>query len=211
MPANPVSPLSGHPPDPTGTSPPGSVDAVRTAVRTRHPVDGREVLSCARFLTELDRLGHPFDVDADPTHVTASAIVVGTRGVVLHKHRRLLRWMQPGGHVDPGETPEQAVLRECVEETGLPVAHPPDGPVLVHVDVHEAAKGHTHLDLRYLVYAPADDPAPPPGESQDVAWFTWDAAGDIADDALRGALVSARRVADHQGDVPWDDREDADG
>jgi 8-oxo-dGTP pyrophosphatase MutT (NUDIX family) len=129
--------------------------------------------------------------------------VVGPRGVVLHRHRLLHRWLQPGGHVDPGETPEEAVLRECVEETGLAVTHPEGGPVLVHVDVHPAARGHVHLDLRYLVSAPDDDPAPGPGESQQVAWFSWEAAADRADESLAGALRAARRLGaarDRPGD-----------
>ena len=143
---------------------------------------------------ELDRLERPFDESADPTHVTASAVVVGRRGVILHRHRRLHRWLQPGGHIEPGETPEVAVLRECAEETGLPVAHPHAGPDLIHVDVHRASGDHVHLDLRYLVESPDLDPAPGPGESLDVAWFTWDEAMAMADDALVGALRTARRL-----------------
>ena len=172
------------------------VQRLRAAIESHQSGDGREAASCATVLAELERLDRPFDEDADLTHVTASGIVVGVRGVVLHKHRRLKRWLQPGGHIDPGEMPEEAVIRECTEETGLTVAHPPDGPLLVHVDVHEAALGHIHLDLRYLIVAPDEDPAPPPEESQEVAWFTWVAAEDIADEALRGALRSAHTVCD---------------
>lgn len=171
---------------------------VRAVVEQHRVADEREALSREIILAELDRLRRPFDQHADPTHLTASAVVVGDRGVVLHRHRRLHRWLQPGGHLDPGESPEQAMVRECREETGLVVAHPPAGPCLVHVDVHHAARGHIHLDLRYLVHAPADDPAPAPGESQDVAWFTWAEAEVLADVALAGALRSARRLIDAQ-------------
>jgi 8-oxo-dGTP pyrophosphatase MutT (NUDIX family) len=170
------------------------VGRLRAQLDAHRAVDRRESLSMAIMAAELDRLVHPFDAAVDPTHVTASAIVIGRRGVVLHRHRRLHRWMQPGGHIDPGETPDQAAIRECVEETGLAVAHPADRPILVHVDVHHAAQGHVHLDVRYVVSAADRDPSPAPGESQDVAWFSWDAAAEIADDALAGALVSARSL-----------------
>jgi 8-oxo-dGTP pyrophosphatase MutT (NUDIX family) len=152
----------------------------------------RERESQRRFLAELDRLADPFSEDADPVHVTGSAIVVGPRGTVLHLHKRLQRWMQPGGHVETGETPWDAALRESVEETGLPLHHVDGTPRLVHIDVHPAARGHTHLDLRYLLIAPDRDPRPPPGESQQVRWFTWDDAIDAADDALIDALRRLR-------------------
>ena len=165
------------------------------AVAAHLPADEREARSRAIVIDALDRLPRPFDRHADLTHVTASAVVVGTRGVVLHRHRRLHRWMQPGGHLDPGETPPVAARREVAEETGLVAHHPDGGPRLVHVDVHTAADDHVHLDLRYLLLGPDAEPAPPPGESQDVAWFTWEEAEAMADEALVGALRSARRLS----------------
>jgi 8-oxo-dGTP pyrophosphatase MutT (NUDIX family) len=167
---------------------------IRYQVRARTPVDERERHSITAFTVAFDELTAPFDEHADPVHVTASAIVVGERGVVLHLHKRLGMWLQPGGHIEAGETPWAAALREASEETGLPVAWP-DGavqPPLVHVDVHAGPRGHTHLDLRYLVHAEPVDPAPGPDESQQVAWFTWDEAIALADAGLRGALVALR-------------------
>ncbi len=118
--------------------------------------------------------------------------------MVLHLHRRLGRWLQPGGHLEPGEPPEAAAVRECREETGLPAEHASTGPRLVHIDVHPA-NGHVHLDLRYLLVTPDLDPDPPPGESPAVAWFGWDEAADLADEALSGALRAARRLIDVPG------------
>jgi len=160
------------------------VARVLAEVAARAPVDERERVSIAEVLATVPRLDRPFDVDADPVHVTGSAFVVGPRGIVLLRHRRLGIWVQPGGHVDPGESPWEAALREAVEETGLPVE--PLGPVpeLAHVDVHPGGRGHTHLDLRYLFTAGTAEPDPPAGESQEVGWFAWADAPAVAEPAL---------------------------
>lgn len=168
-------------------------DQVRCAITERVPIDAAERSSIDRTLAELDRLADPFDQESDPVHVTGSAIVVGPRGVVLLRHKRLGLWLQPGGHVDPGETPWEGALREAREETGLEVSFVEvdvDGvPPLVHVDVHAGGRGHTHLDLRYLVDGGDADPAPPEGESQEIGWFDWPAAIERASDDRLTALL----------------------
>jgi len=156
--------------------------------RQRSPVDAREARSIDTFLKELARLEHPFDEHADPVHVTGSALITSVRGVILLKHKRLGIWVQPGGHIDEGETPAEAAVREAVEETGLPVT------LLEHhavqVDVHPGPRGHTHLDLRFLCTAPSDDPRPPVDESQDVFWFSWPEAIAMADEGISGLLTA---------------------
>jgi 8-oxo-dGTP pyrophosphatase MutT (NUDIX family) len=92
-------------------------------------------------------------------HLTGSALVVDADAerTLLMLHRKLGRWFQPGGHAD-GDTALPAVaLREATEETGivgLTVVVP-----AIDVDVHEVAPPretpHLHLDVRYLVIAPA--------------------------------------------------------
>ena len=172
---------------------------LRAAVLAKEPVDDRERDSISAFVEHFDRLESPFDEHASLVHVTGSAIVVGDRGVVLHLHKRLGRWLQPGGHIEAGEMPWEGAHREVVEETGLDARHPEHGPELVHIDVHPGPRGHTHLDLRYLLYAPDADPAPPPGESQDVRWFGWDEAIEISDAGIAGALTGLRSRFEQPG------------
>ena len=167
-------------------------DRIRADVVARTPVDEREAAAIERFVELFDGLSDPFSQDADLVHVTGSGIVVGSRGVLLLKHRRLGFWLQPGGHIDPGETPWEAAVRESAEETGLvvsfagPTTH--GVPPLLHVDVHAGGRGHTHLDLRYLIDGGSADPAPPEDESQEIGWFSWDVAIELADDGVAGCL-----------------------
>lgn len=123
-----------------------------------HPGDAAAL---ARFARLLEDTPAPFSRNQyQPGHVTCSACVLDAKRahVLLLHHARLGRWLQPGGHAEPGDaTPLAGALRELREESGLAVPTPlcgPDGSALVDVDVHEIpARGeepsHLHFDLRY--------------------------------------------------------------
>lgn len=161
---------------------------LRDQITAISPVDEREQRSIDSTLERLTWPGDCFDEQSNPHHVTASAFVVSSRGVILHRHRRLGIWVQPGGHVDAGEGPEAAALRETLEETGLVASHL-DPVTLFHVDVHPGPRGHTHYDLRYVLTAPPLDPTPDLGESNEVYWFDFAAAPERAEPAMGPVLV----------------------
>lgn len=163
---------------------------IRRQVADRQPCDHRERHSIANFLEAFDLLSEPCNEFSNPVHVTASAIVVSDdrRRVLLHRHKRLNMWLQLGGHIDGDETPAAAALREAAEESGLPVEAA--SAELVHVDVHPGPRGHTHLDVRYLITAPHVAPRPPAGESQQIDWFHWHVAIGMVDVGVEGALRS---------------------
>jgi len=161
---------------------------LRQQLQRLTPVDAREDLSLSLTLDRLTWPGDPFSETENDHHVTASSFVISSRGVILHRHRRLGIWVQPGGHVDAGESPEAACLRETIEETGL-VVHHLEPVVLFHVDVHPGPRGHTHYDLRYVLVGEPLDPRPPENESPDVFWFDFDAAVERAEPTLAAALM----------------------
>jgi 8-oxo-dGTP pyrophosphatase MutT (NUDIX family) len=172
----------------------------------RHrPADAAEAEDLRRIRDFVARQADPFDRRIAAGHLTGSALVVSAAGthVLLVHHRKLERWLQPGGHADPGEASgEEVALREAREETGIAglLLHP-RAPRPLDVDVHEipardGEPAHEHLDLRYLVVAPETAALVRAAtESSDLRWFEWDelAALDL-DPGLRRLLRKARAL-----------------
>jgi 8-oxo-dGTP pyrophosphatase MutT (NUDIX family) len=174
----------------------------------RHaPADEEEAADRERILGFVRRHARPFDRAIVEGHLTGSAITVSADGrrVLLLHHRKLDRWLQPGGHGDPGETSGETVaLREAREETGIrglalhaTAARPLD------LDVHDiparrAEPAHEHLDLRYLVVAPdGAEAAPDLAELHAIRWLGWDEAPALGlDHGLLRALTKARGIVE---------------
>lgn len=160
------------------------------------------------FLARCEQGPDALRREGQPSHLTASGVVLDrscTR-VLLVLHRRIGRWLQPGGHLEPGDRSlALAALRECVEETGIGELALLDG-VPVHLDAHAAPCGaETHLDVRFVVVAPERAEPTVSDESLDVAWFAVDAlpATSRADlEPLVGAAV--RRAQQALGLSPAD-------
>ena len=118
-----------------------------------------------------------------PGHLTASAFIIDPQAekILLHHHRRLNRWLQMGGHLDHGESPREAALREAREESGLQELAPANEEIF-DVDVHTIPSGkgepdHIHYDLRYLFTASVDGELKrSEEESNELRWFDFDEA-----------------------------------
>jgi 8-oxo-dGTP pyrophosphatase MutT (NUDIX family) len=145
--------------------------------------------------------GDPFRRDHfAPGHFTASAFILAPAGdgLLLVHHAKLDRWLQPGGHVEAGDSDLLAAARrEALEEVGL--ADLPcevEGPF--DLDVHAipargAEPAHEHFDVRFLFRAPHERHERSE-ESHDARWFALrelDAAGFDAS-VLRAVRKLAR-------------------
>ena len=51
-------------------------------------------------------------------HFTVAVFVVWEGKVLLHRHRKLGMWLPPGGHIEENELPDEAAVREVLEEVG---------------------------------------------------------------------------------------------
>ncbi|MFJ8685736.1 NUDIX hydrolase [Micromonospora wenchangensis] len=112
-----------------------------------------------------------------PGHLTASALILDAAGerVLLCLHGKLRRWVQLGGHCEPGDvTLAGAALREATEESGIPGLV--IDPVPIDVDIHpvRCQGGSLHHDVRFAVFAPPGAVEQVSDESEALGWFPTD-------------------------------------
>jgi 8-oxo-dGTP pyrophosphatase MutT (NUDIX family) len=142
-----------------------------------------------------------------PLHFTGSALVVhpASRRVLLRWHFKHDRWLQVGGHGDPGETdPLQIALREAREETGLSDLVPwPDASlqhvVVCYVRPSGAEPEHEHADLRYFLATEHPDAIAAENEQSPLRWLTIaEARALVGDNNLSETLDRAERLFDKE-------------
>lgn len=124
---------------------------------------------------------------------------------LLLKHRKLGKWLQPGGHVELNENPLGALEHEILEETGLTTSDydfvdQPEQPNVrgceriplpFFFNEHSFADtNHSHIDLCYLLRAKTEKLTENPDGADDIDWFTLEQirelyeTGDLFDSTL---------------------------
>lgn len=144
-----------------------------------------------KILSEAD----PFSRSNQYGHITASGLVVRNDQILLIFHPYIKEWFQPGGHIDEGENPIEAAIREVHEETGVicrPIAEYLDP---IDIDFHEIPdnpkKGearHLHVDLLFLLEVVNEEESP---EDIQKAWLP---LAEISSPRLQRVLVKIRGI-----------------
>lgn len=101
-------------------------------------------------------------------HIAAALLVRDGRALFVHRSPNRVAfpdcWALPGGHVEPGELPHQAVTRECLEELGTPICQPRRIPMTVEV---HGVDMHGFLVTRWI----GEPMNAAPEEHDDLGWF----------------------------------------
>jgi 8-oxo-dGTP pyrophosphatase MutT (NUDIX family) len=100
----------------------------------------------------------PYSRSTMQGHITASGLVIRDGKVLLIFHPFIKQWFQPGGHIDDGEDPIQAAIREVFEEMGVTCEPLVGYSEPIDIDLHEIPENpkkgegaHLHIDLLFLL------------------------------------------------------------
>ena len=118
------------------------------------------------------------------TDLVVSGYLIENDKVLLIDHKKLNLWLPPGGHIDPNETPDQALIREFKEETNLdieilnkdytlPKGNTKEVSALpFHINVHSVGD-HDHCCFYYICRAKnSNNIKIEKSELNDFRWFS---------------------------------------
>lgn len=164
------------------------------------PLDDEEQQMRRQIVDFVTHYPDCFERSQQLGHITGSAWVISQdfqQALLLH-HRKLDRWLQPGGHSDGDPDTLAVALREAQEETGLASITPANGKIF-DVDIHtipanKKEPAHKHYDVRFLLYANAAEPLLISEESNELAWIALDKIADYTSERSVMRMVEKTRV-----------------
>lgn len=120
---------------------------------------------------------------------TIAAYIVHENKVLMIHHKKLLKWLPIGGHIELDEDPEEALFREIQEECGLEVEVAGTKPMLseagtksllppMYLNIHDIKLPHRHVGFIYFAKANSAEVSLAVAEHNDIRWFT---AEDLSD------------------------------
>lgn len=116
----------------------------------------------------------------DDVQHSAGGIVLYRGNVLLIEARRTLRWQLPKGHLEHGETPQQAAVREIREETGAAVTViEPAGEVEYRFRGPRGVWIFKHVDYYLCAFAHQASRSCDPREVERAEWHPWDRALEL--------------------------------
>ena len=174
-----------------------ATDCLRRALQDHANRCPEQAALAAEFGQLIDDPQDPFLRSRLAGHFTGSAWLVsadGQRALLMH-HRKLDRWLQPGGHADGERDLAAVALKEAEEESGLPLLRLEDGQIF-DLDKHWIPErgevpGHWHYDVRYVIRNVGSEAFVINPESLALAWRSVEAiAADPASDVSLARLAN---------------------
>jgi 8-oxo-dGTP pyrophosphatase MutT (NUDIX family) len=166
---------------------------VGTLERWRAPSPEQQGLQ-QRYLDHLRQHREGWARSCRGSHLTASSIICAPaeQQVLLTLHAKIGRWLQTGGHIEADDSSlAAAALREATEESGLSdLSLDPTPLLLSRHEVTCLGDPTYHLDVQFLVLAPALRAPQFGSESLDVRWFGRGGLPDV-DTSVRDLVDAA--------------------
>jgi 8-oxo-dGTP pyrophosphatase MutT (NUDIX family) len=130
-----------------------------------------------QFLEFLKQNENCFDRELAKGHVTASGLIgdFENKKILLLHHKKLQKWLQPGGHCDGNPNTLSVAKKEIAEETGIIIPETLVLPIF-DLDIHlipfyKNIPAHYHYDVRYLFWTNSEIPIINNEESNELAWI----------------------------------------
>lgn len=172
---------SGSIPLPLIPPPPGPAESEREPLRNGSVVSRAGHRHPAGRPRRKVRLEH---------HHSAGGLVVHFDKILLISTRAGRRWQLPKGHLEPGETSEQAAVRETLEETGVSARVVAPLPHIEYAFSERGVRIQKRVDYFLLDYESGDPANFDPVEVSGAGWFSWE------EGLARLTFDNERRVAE---------------